>query len=124
MLALAKTAAITDGLAICEREPRLPEAGEILVHVKAAGVCGTDMHIRNWVFWMAQRMQLPRVLGHEGSGVVVGVGTGVSYVKVGDHVSLETHIFCGKCYQCSIGRTHICRDTKYPGFDIDGTFAE
>jgi threonine 3-dehydrogenase len=123
MLALAKTKAVTDGLALCELEPRQPGPGEILVNVKAAGVCGTDMHIRNWVAWMAQRMKLPRVLGHEGSGVVVGIGEGVSSVKVGDKVSLESHIFCGKCYQCLMGRANVCQSTTYPGFDIDGTFA-
>jgi threonine 3-dehydrogenase len=74
---------------------------------------------------MARRMkQLPRVLGHEMSGVVETVGRGVTGLKPGDHVSLESHIFCGQCRPCRLGRAHLCVNTKYPGIDIDGAFAE
>jgi threonine 3-dehydrogenase len=82
------------------------------------------MQIYKWAPRMARRMQLPRVLGHEASGIVDAVGPGVTRVKPGDHVSLESHIFCGECRPCRLGRAHLCTNTKYPGIDIDGGFAE
>jgi threonine 3-dehydrogenase len=69
-------------------------------------------------------MVLPRVLGHEVSGIVDQVGSGVSNVKLGDHVVLESHIFCGHCTHCRRDQAHLCENTKYPGIDIDGGFSE
>ncbi len=124
MLALTKVAATPGGLEVQTREPRAPGPGEMLLKLGAAGVCGTDMSIYNWAPWYASRLKLPRILGHEMSGVVVETGQGVTRVKPGDHVSLESHIYCGDCYQCDIGRAHVCPNTKYPGTDIDGVFAD
>jgi len=123
MQTLCKVAPQEDGLALCEIEPREPGPGEMRLRVAAAGICGTDMQIYKWAPRMARRMQLPRVMGHEASGVVESVGPGVTRVKPGDHVSLESHIFCGTCHQCLIGRAHLCTATRYPGIDIDGGFA-
>ena len=95
----------------------------MLLKVAAAGICGTDMQIYKWAPRMARRMQLPRVMGHEASGVVEAVGAGVTRVKPGDFVSLESHIFCGECQPCRVGREHLCTATRYPGIDIDGGFA-
>lgn len=124
MLSLCKVEAVKGGIALRETEPRDPGPGEIRLKVAAAGICGTDMQIYNWAPRMARRMTLPRVLGHEVSGVVDRLGPGVETVALGDHVSLESHIFCGACRPCRLGRAHLCVDTRYPGIDIDGAFAE
>lgn len=123
MLAISKVAAELNGLALVDRP--VPEAGpgEILLRVEAAGICGTDIQIYNWAPRMARRMHLPRILGHEAAGVVEAVGEGCTRVRVGDHVSLESHIFCGTCHQCRTDRAHLCVATRYPGIDIDGAFA-
>ena len=88
MRALAKVEPREGGVALRDVEPRDPDAGEIRLAVAVAGICGTDMQIFNWAPRMARRMALPRVLGHEVSGVVDSVGPGVVDVSVGDHVSL------------------------------------
>ena len=124
MLSLQKIAPEVGGIALREMEPREPGPGEILIRVGAAGICGTDMQIYNWAPRMARRMVLPRVLGHEVSGTVEAAGPGIEGLAVGDRVSLESHIFCGRCRACRLGRAHLCENTRYPGIDIDGAFAE
>ncbi|GAB6932155.1 MAG TPA: L-threonine 3-dehydrogenase [Calditerricola sp.] len=101
-----------------------PGPGEALVQVKATTICGTDVHIYVWDDWAKSRIRVPQIIGHEFSGVVVDVGPGVTHVKVGDHVSAETHFVCGHCPQCLTGQAHICRDTRILGVDRDGCFAE
>ena len=83
MLALCKVEAVEGGVAL--RDMAEPEAGpgEIRIKVAAAGICGTDMQIWKWAPRMARRMKLPRVLGHEVSGVVDQVGAGVTEVALG-----------------------------------------
>ena len=124
MLALSKVTAGPNGLALRECEPKAPAAGEIQLKVIAAGVCGTDMQIYHGYGAFAQRVKLPTTLGHEMCGTVVAVGPGTSRVKVGDLVSLESHIPCWNCKACRSGKAHVCPHTRYPGIDIDGTFAE
>jgi len=124
MLALCKVEANEGGIALRETAARDPGPDEIRIKVAAAGICGTDMQIYKWAPRMARRMTLPRVLGHEASGVVESVGPGVAKVAPGDHVSLESHIFCGTCRPCRLGRAHLCTNTRYPGIDIDGVFAD
>ena len=124
MRALCKIEPEQGGIGFREVEPRPPEADEMLIRVAAAGICGTDMQIYDWAPRMARRMTLPRVLGHEASGVVETLGAAVGGFSPGDHVSLESHIFCGVCRPCRLGRAHLCTDTRYPGIDIEGAFAE
>ncbi|MDE0172271.1 MAG: alcohol dehydrogenase catalytic domain-containing protein [Defluviicoccus sp.] len=124
MLSLQKIVPEIGGIALREIEPREPGPGEISIRVGAAGICGTDMQIYNWAPRMARRMALPRVLGHEVSGTVEAVGSGVEVPAVGDRVSLESHIYCGRCRSCRLDRAHLCEETRYPGIDIDGAFAE
>ncbi len=103
----------------------VPRAGEVLVRVRASSVCGTDVHIWQWNRWAESRLRrLPLVVGHELSGEVVRVGDGVRGLAPGDHVSAETHIVDGTCYQCRTGKMHICENVEVLGVDRDGVFAE
>lgn len=97
---------------------------QVLVKVRATSICGTDIHIYNWDPWSAGRIKPPMIFGHEFSGEVVEVGAQVEHIKIGDHVSAETHIPCGGCFQCRTGKMHICRDLEILGVDRDGCFAE
>jgi len=102
-----------------------PRDGEVLVRVLASSVCGTDVHLWVWNDWAEARVRrLPLVLGHELCGEVVKVGRAVKSLGVGDHVSAETHIVDGTCYQCRTGRMHICEHVEVLGVDHDGVFAE
>ncbi|WP_147802292.1 L-threonine 3-dehydrogenase [Alkalicoccus halolimnae] len=104
----------------------VPECGaqQVLIKVRATSICGTDVHIYNWDEWSESRVKPPYIFGHEFSGEVVETGELVNNVKVGDHVSAETHIVCGHCPQCMTGNAHICRNTEIIGVDRDGCFAE
>ncbi len=124
MLALCKVERGANGLAVLERAPRDPGEGEIQLKVHAAGVCGTDMSVYHDAGAFAKRVKVPTTLGHEMSGTVVKTGPGVRSVQVGDFVSIDSHIPCWECRACRMGRAHVCPNTRYPGIDIDGAFAE
>lgn len=103
----------------------VPADDEVLVAVRAASVCGTDVHIWEWNEWAQTRVRrIPMIVGHELSGEVVRVGARVKSLSVGDHVSAETHIADGTCYQCRTGKMHICENVQVLGVDRDGIFAE
>jgi len=108
------------------RDVKVPEIGltDVLVRVKVASVCGTDLHIYNWDPWAQHRIHPPLIPGHEFCGEVAAVGAEVTTVKEGDFVSAEMHVNCGKCYQCRTGEAHICQNVKIIGVDADGAFAE
>jgi threonine 3-dehydrogenase len=97
---------------------------EVLVKVRATSICGTDLHIFHWDPWAASRLHPPLVVGHECCGEIVEVGSEVDEVRVGDFVSLESHVVCGRCDMCLTGHGHLCRNTKILGVDRDGCFAE
>jgi threonine 3-dehydrogenase len=97
---------------------------EVLVKVKYASICGTDLHIYEWNEWSQNRIKTPQIGGHEFSGEVVKIGKNVKLVKEGDFVSAETHIPCTVCKQCRTGNMHICKDMEILGVDRDGIFAE
>jgi threonine 3-dehydrogenase len=99
-------------------------AADVLVRVKTASICGTDLHIYGWDRWSQGRIKPPVTLGHEFCGVVERVGADVTAVKVGDFVSAEMHVNCGHCHQCRLGEAHICQNLKIIGIDQDGAFAE
>lgn len=113
------------GADIVENLP-IPAVGDrdILVNVKAAAICGTDMHIHGWTTWAQSRVPIPMVFGHEFAGDVVAVGSKVTEVKVGDRVAGETHIPCNHCYQCETDNRHICENMKIIGVHVPGAFAE
>jgi threonine 3-dehydrogenase len=99
-------------------------AADVLVRVKAASICGTDLHIYGWDRWSQGRIKPPLTLGHEFCGVVESVGEEVTAVKAGDFVSAEMHVNCGHCHQCRLGEAHICQNLRIIGIDQDGAFAE
>ncbi|HUS15773.1 MAG TPA: L-threonine 3-dehydrogenase [Chloroflexia bacterium] len=105
----------------------IPAVGrdDILVRVRAASMCGTDLHIYNWDPWAQSRFHPPpMVFGHECCGEVVEIGSTVSGVAVGDFVSLESHITCGHCLQCQTGQGHVCANVQILGVDRPGVYAE
>ncbi|PYV14900.1 MAG: L-threonine 3-dehydrogenase [Acidobacteria bacterium] len=107
-------------------EVRIPDLGpgDVLVEVRAASICGTDLHIYKWDHWSAKRIRPPLVFGHEFCGTVVRVGAEVEIVREGDFVSAEMHLACGRCFQCRTGQRHICQNVRIIGVDTDGCFAE
>src|SRR6476620_5304162 len=108
------------------REVKIPQIGptDVLVKVKVASVCGTDLHIYNWDPWAQNRIHPPLIPGHEFCGHVAAVGNEVTSVKEGDFVSAEMDVACGKCLQCRTGEAHICQNVKIIGVDANGAFAE
>lgn len=108
------------------REVPVPAAGpgEILLKVKRAGVCGTDLHIWVWDRWSQGRVKPPVTLGHEFVGEVIELGEGVSNVRLGDLVSSESHVICHTCTACRTNLGHVCENTRTLGIDINGGFAE
>jgi len=104
----------------------IPEIGpnDVLVRVRAASICGTDLHIYSWDPWSASRIKPPLTFGHEFCGTVELLGSEVTSVKEGDFVSAEMHVNCGHCHQCRLGQPHICQNLKIIGIDLDGCFAE
>ncbi len=104
--------------------PMIKEVGdeEVLVKVKYASICGTDVHIYDWNQWSKDNITTPRVIGHEFYGEVVEIGKKVQSIKVGDKVSAETHIACGHCVMCKTGNKHICQNMKIIGVHTDGAF--
>src|SRR5207244_2965686 len=97
---------------------------EVLVRVKTASICGTDLHIYGWDRWSQGRIKPPVTLGHEFCGTVERVGDEVRAVVAGDFVSAEMHVNCGHCHQCRLGQAHICQNLRIIGIDQDGAFAE
>src|SRR3989440_10282821 len=108
------------------RDVAIPSVGptDVLVKVKVASVCGTDLHIYNWDPWAQRRIHPPLIPGHEFCGNVAAIGSEVTTVKEGDFVSAEMHVACGTCFQCRTGEAHICQFVKIIGVDTDGAFAE
>ncbi|GAA1900631.1 L-threonine 3-dehydrogenase [Streptomyces durmitorensis] len=97
---------------------------DVLIKVLRTGICGTDLHIRAWDGWAQQAIEAPLVVGHEFVGEVVETGRDVADIKIGDRVSGEGHLVCGKCRNCQAGRRHLCRATVGLGVGRDGAFAE
>jgi threonine 3-dehydrogenase len=99
--------------------------GQVVIEVGAASLCGTDRELYEWTpSAQAFNLDLPVVLGHEGAGTVVEVGTGVTNLAVGDRVALESHLVCGECFSCRTGDAHTCERTRIIGMHMDGLFAQ
>ena len=99
-----------------------PEIGinDVLIRVHRTGICGTDVHIYNWDAWAQKTIPVPMVIGHEFVGEIVAVGSNVNDFHVGDIVSGEGHVVCGRCRNCLAGRRHLCADTQGVGVEPAG----
>jgi threonine 3-dehydrogenase len=123
MRALAKTRP-EPGAELIERQVPTPGAGEVLLRIEAASICGTDGHLYNWDPWAREILKPPVILGHELAGRVVSAGSGVTRVREGDLVGVESHIVDWTCAQCRAGDMHLCRNLRVIGAHVDGGFAE
>lgn len=115
------------------REPGLwledvptPEVGknDVLIKIKRTSVCGTDVHIYQWDDWSQKTIPVPMTIGHEFVGEVVAIGENVHDVQIGELVSGEGHVVCGRCRNCLAGRRHLCNSTSGVGVNRPGAFAE
>ena len=104
-------------------EPKIG-INDVLIRVDRTGICGTDVHIYKWDDWAQKTIPVPMVVGHEFVGEIVDVGLNVNDFRVGDLVSGEGHVVCGRCRNCLAGRRHLCKDTKGIGVNRTGAFAE
>ncbi len=103
-----------------------PELGnnDVLVKIKKTAICGTDIHIYNWDEWAQKTIPVPMITGHEYAGEIVELGSNVTDLKIGDIVSGEGHITCGRCRNCLAGKPHLCPYTIGVGVNRTGAFAE
>jgi threonine 3-dehydrogenase len=104
----------------------VPEIGpnDVLIKVRKASICGTDIHIWNWDAWSQKTIKVPMVIGHEFMGEIARLGDEVTGFQVGERVSGEGHITCGHCRNCRAGKRHLCRNTVGLGVNRPGCFAE
>ena len=107
-------------------EVPIPEPGlnDVLIKVHKSAICGTDVHIWNWDAWAQKTIPVPMVVGHEFVGTVAAMGGNVRDLHIGDVVSGEGHIVCGRCRNCLAGRRHLCNRTQGVGVNRAGAFAE
>jgi threonine 3-dehydrogenase len=107
-------------------EVPVPEMGinDVLVRVKKASICGTDIHILKWDEWARRTIPVPMVIGHEFMGEIVATGSNVVDFFPGQIVSGEGHVVCGRCRNCLAGRRHLCAHTSGVGVNRPGAFAE
>ncbi len=103
-----------------------PKTGinDVLIRVDRTGICGTDLHIYKWDAWAQKTIPVPMVVGHEFVGAIIEVGANVNDFQIGDVVSAEGHVVCGRCRNCLAGRRHLCKDTQGIGVNRTGAFAE
>lgn len=105
-------------------EPTVSGPMDVLVHVDAAGVCRTDLHIIEGQWAEKSGVELPYTIGHENAGTVVEVGSAVSNVAVGDKVILHPLVTCGLCRACRAGDDVHCVSSLFPGISVDGGMTE
>jgi 2-desacetyl-2-hydroxyethyl bacteriochlorophyllide A dehydrogenase len=104
-----------------EEKPLKPD--EVRIKVMACGVCGTDVHIYNGEPGSAEVVP-PVVLGHEYAGIVEEIGSGVTTLAVGDHVTVDPNMYCGNCVPCRDGKKQFCKNLQALGVNCNGGFAE
>lgn len=104
----------------------VPETGknDVKIHIRKTSICGTDVHIYNWNEWAQNTIPIGLTAGHEYVGEIVEVGENVEGFEIGEIVSGEGHIVCGKCRNCLAGLPHLCRNTQGVGVNRNGAFAE
>jgi len=124
MRAVVKT---RPGVGFEVKDVEMPKKGpnDVLVRVRATGICGTDIHLyKGQAVGALPELPIPFTPGHEFSGDVVEVGEKVDGIEVGDRVSAEVVVSCGRCYYCKTGRAILCENIREIGIDIDGSYAE
>jgi L-iditol 2-dehydrogenase len=122
MKAVVKYASGKGNVEIRDVPEPVPGPGQVKVEVKAAGVCGSDLHIYH--DQIAIPIVPPVIMGHEFAGVIVETGAGVEQVQAGERVTCETTAWsCGRCLQCRIGHYNMCTNRKVVGYAFDGCFA-
>ena len=104
-------------------EPEI-SINDVLIRVLKTGICGTDVHIYEWDAWAQSTINIPTVLGHEIVGEIVEIGSNVNDFEIGDIVSVEGHLVCGRCRNCMAGRRSKCANTLGIGVQTNGGFAE
>lgn len=115
------------GIEIREVDPPTPGEGEVLLRVKAASICGSDVHIYHWrKGFEYMTPYLPVILGHEFAGEVAGIGPGVEGIQKGEAVTSEVARICGECFYCKTGKFTMCerRNTSRLGIERNGGMAE
>lgn len=123
MQALVKAQA-APGLWLQEVPVPEPDINDVLIRIEKASICGTDVHIYKWNEWAQQTIPVPMVVGHEFVGRVAAVGANVHDFNIGDLVSGEGHLVCGRCRNCLAGRRHLCNSTSGVGVNRPGCFAQ
>lgn len=108
-------------LEVMDRPVPRPGAGEVLVRVRASGLCSTDLHLLSGRMLLGN---LPRILGHETAGEIVELGEGVTGWNTGDRVTVAVDVVCGTCRHCLAGQTQRCTSMQRIGFERDGGHAE
>ena len=104
----------------------LPAIGknDVLIKTLKTSICGTDIHIYMWDDWAQKTIPVPMAVGHEFVGQVTAIGENVHDVEIGEIVSGEGHLVCGRCRNCLAGRRHLCSNTSGVGVNRPGAFAE
>lgn len=97
---------------------------DVLIKVKKASICGTDVSIYKWTDWAKKNVPVPLVIGHEFMGEIVDMGSNVKGLSIGDRVSGEGHITCGVCFGCKTEKKHLCSNVRGLGYHTNGCFAE
>ncbi len=112
------------GLEVIETEPDSIGNGEILLHMKAASICGSDLGFYNFTAAYQKFAKVPVIMGHEFAGEIAAVGKEVSDFHLGERVVCESIISCGRCRYCRMGVTNICQNFTVFGMHRNGAFAE
>lgn len=108
-------------ISIVERPLPVCKEDEVLIKVKAAGICGSDVHIYHGKNAFAI---YPRVVGHEFVGEIEKVGSKVANLHIGDRIAVDPVIACGSCYACRVGRHNVCKSLNVLGVHRDGGYQE
>ncbi len=118
------------GLELVDIPEPVPGWDEVKIRVQRTGLCGTDLHLWRWDGGAPGSLTPPQTLGHEFSGTIVELGPGLvdtdspDCLRVGQHVSVEGHVVCGRCRNCRAGRGHMCVRSEGIGVNRDGAFAD
>ena len=108
------------------RDVPIPPVGanDVLIRILKTSICGTDVHIWNWDAWAQRTIKIGMTVGHEFVGVIEAFGDDVHDYHVGDLVSGEGHVVCGRCRNCLAGRRNLCPNTSGVGVNRDGAYAQ